>query len=182
VFQSGVVVLFLTRELQLNAATIGAVFAGLGVGGLVGAVVASPARHTLGLGVTILVCLGLWSVGYGGMAFIAPSPVAPLLAGMLLGAVGAINPVAGANVSTVRQSVTPHDLLGRVTAVASVGTATAITAGSFAGGIVADTIGLRPTLVIGGLLPFLGLLLLLISPVRRLRTLDGLEPGYAGAP
>jgi hypothetical protein len=59
----------------------------------------------------------LYVVSFG----IAPSPDAPVLAGVLLGAVGAINPIAGANISTVRQSVTPHDLLGRVTAVANVG-------------------------------------------------------------
>jgi MFS family permease len=181
VFQSGVVVLFFTRELHLEPATIGAVFAGLGIGGLLGALIASPARRALGLGSSILGCLGLWSVGYGGMAFIAPSPLAPLVAGLLLGAVGAINPIAGANVSTVRQSVTPRDLLGRVTAVANVGAATAITGGSFAGGLVADIIGLRPTLVIGGLLPLLGLICLLLSPVRRLRTLDTLQPLYMAA-
>ena len=100
---------------------------------------------------------------------------------MLLGAVGAINPIAGANISTVRQSVTPHQLLGRVTAIANVGAATAITAGSFAGGIVADNIGLRPTLVVGGLLPLLGLTWLLLSPVRGLRTLEALESQYEAA-
>ena len=181
VFQSGVVVLFLTRELRLEPAILGAVFAGLGIGGLIGALLAWPARRALGLGTTILACLGLWSAGYGGMAFIAQSPLAPVLAAMLLGAVGAINPIAGANISTVRQSVTPHQLLGRVTAIANVGAATAITAGSFAGGIVADNIGLRPTLVVGGLLPLLGLTWLLLSPVRGLRTLEALESQYEAA-
>jgi predicted MFS family arabinose efflux permease len=172
VFQSGVLVLFLTRELRLEPATQGAVFAGLGIGGLIGALFASPARRALGLGATILACLGLWSAGYGGLAFIAQSAAAPLLAATLLGAVGAINPIAGANISTLRQSVTPHQLLGRVTAVSSVGTAAAITLGSFAGGLIADRIGLRPTLLLGGLLPLLGLSWLVLSPVRQLRTLD----------
>jgi predicted MFS family arabinose efflux permease len=172
VFQSGVLVLFLTRELRLEAATIGAVFAGLGIGGLIGAVVATPARRGMGLGATILSCLGLWSVGYGGLALVAQSAFAPLAAGLLLGALGAINPIAGANVSTVRQVVTPSPLLGRVTAVASVGAAAAITAGSLVGGVLGETVGLRPALVIGGLLPLLGLLSVLGSPVRRLHALD----------
>jgi hypothetical protein len=52
-------------------------------------------------------------------------------------------------------------MLGRATAVMSVGGMTALTVGSFARGLVADTIGLRSTLVLGGLLPLLGLGLVL---------------------
>ncbi|MDT5118517.1 MAG: hypothetical protein QOE30_4256, partial [Mycobacterium sp.] len=172
VFQSGVVVLFLTREVGFAPAVLGGVFAGLGIGGLIGAALAGPATRAFGLGATILGCLGLWSVGYGGLAFINASPLAPVLVAILLGAVGAINPVAGANVSTVRQIVTPGHLLGRVTAVVSVGAMTALTAGSVAGGLIGDSIGLRPTLLLGGLLPLIGLIWVLFSPVRTLRSLD----------
>jgi hypothetical protein len=178
VFQSGLLVLFLTRELRLEPALLGAVFAGLGIGGLIGAVLAGPATRVLGLGATILTCLGLWSVGYGGLAVIPESPLAPAFAALLLGAVGAINPIAGASISTIRQLVTPHQLLGRVTAVINVGGITALTAGSFAGGLIADTLGLRATLVLGGLLPLLGLGWLLLSPIRRLRQLDSVEAQY----
>jgi MFS family permease len=83
--------------------------------------------------------------------------------------------------ATILGCVTPHNLLGRVTAVANVGAATAVTVGSFAGGLVADIIGLRPASLVGGLLPLLGLIWLLLSPVRRLRTLDILEPRCAAA-
>ncbi len=110
------------------------------------------------------------------MALIADSPVAPVLAAILLGAVGSINPIAGASSSTIRQLVTPRQLLGRVTAVINVGTMTALTAGSFAGGVIANGIGLGATLLLGGLLPLLGLGWLLLLPVRRQRRLDSLEP------
>jgi predicted MFS family arabinose efflux permease len=172
VFQSGVIVLFLTRELSFQPAVLGGVFAGLGIGGLIGAALTGPATRAVGIGTTILGCLGLWSVGYGGLAYISASPLAPVLAAILLGAVGAINPIAGANISTVRQIVTPDHLLGRVTAVVSVGSTTALTAGSLAGGLVGDSIGLRPALLLGGLLPLLGLVWVLLSPVRKLRQLD----------
>jgi len=137
-----------------------------------GAALTGPATRALGIGATILGCLGLWSVGYGGIGFISDSPLAPVLAGVLLGAVGTINPIAGANIATVRQIVTPDHMLGRVTAVMSVGGMTALTVGSFAGGLVADTIGLRSTLVLGGLLPLLGRGMVLVSPVRRLRRVE----------
>jgi predicted MFS family arabinose efflux permease len=115
------------------------------------------------------------------MALIPDSPVAPVLAAVLLGAVGAINPIAGASISTIRQLVTPHHVLGRVPAVINVGTMTALTAGSFAGGAIADGVGLRATLLLGGLLPLLGLGWLLLSPVRHLRRLDSLEAQYEGS-
>jgi MFS family permease len=172
VFQSGVLVLFFTRELSLQPAVLGGVFAGLGIDGVIGAALTGPATRALGIGTTILGCLGLWSVGYGGLAFVNASPLAPVLAAMLLGAVGAINPIAGANISTVRQMVTPDHLLGRVTSVVSVGSATALTAGSLAGGLLGDSVGLRPALLLGGLLPLLGLGWVMLSPVRKLRRLD----------
>lgn len=178
VYQSGILVLLLARELHFQPAVLGAVFAGLGIGGLIGAVISGTVTRLLGLGTTILACLGLWSVAYAGMALINESPVAPLFAAVLLGALGAINPIAGANISTVRQLVTPHHLLGRVTAVGNVGVMTALTAGSFAGGVIADTIGLRATLLLGGLLPLLALGWLLLSPIRRLGALDSVVAQY----
>jgi len=67
---------------------LGGIFASLGIGGLVGAVLAGPATRRLGLGATILGCLGLWAVDYGVLAFISAAPFAPIL----LGAVGATIP------------------------------------------------------------------------------------------
>lgn len=169
-----IVVLLLTRELHLDSATVGVVFAGLGVGGLIGAALAWPARRAFGMGPTILVCVGFWAVGYGRLAFIPESGFSAALAAILLGAVGAINPIAGANVA-IRQYVTPHPLPGRVIAVVTVGTAIAISVGAFAGGVIADSVGIRPTLLLGGILPLLGLGWVLLSPVRRLKTLEALE-------
>jgi len=76
----------------------------------------------------------------------------------------------------VRQAVTPDRLLGRVTAVVRVGAWTALTIGSLAGGILADHIGVRPTLLLGGLLPLLGCGVLLLSPIRQLRQLSSPLP------
>jgi len=171
-FQSGIIVLFLTRELHLTPAVLGGIFAGLGIGGLIGAALAVPVTRVLGLGSSILISLGLWGIGYGGLALVPESSVAPVLIAGLLGAVGAINPIAGANVSTIRQLVTPDHLLGRVTAVVNVGSMAALMAGSLGGGFLADHIGLRATLLLSGLLPLLGLAWLVLSPIRSLRQLE----------
>jgi MFS family permease len=171
-FSSGVVLLFLTRELHFEPAVLGVVISGLGIGGLIGAVLNGPVTRKLGPGLTIVGSLGMWAFGGGGLAFVPDSPLAPLLVGGLLGVLGAINPIAGATVATLRQAVTPDRLLGRVTAVVRVAVWGSIAVGALVGGVLAERIGLRATLFLGGLLPLLGLLWLAASPIRGLRSLD----------
>jgi len=65
----------------------------LGVGGLIGAALAGPATRAFGLGPSIIGSLGLWAVGYGGLALVPETPAAPLVAAILLAALGAINPL-----------------------------------------------------------------------------------------
>jgi hypothetical protein len=48
--------------------------------------------------------------------------------------------------------------------------------------VIADNIGLRATLVLGGVLPLLGLLSVLLSPVRQLRSLETLTVAHAQSP
>jgi MFS family permease len=167
-FGSNVALLYFSRELGFAPATIGLVLSGLGVGGLIGAALAGPATRQLGYAATILGSLLLWSVGFGGLAL----ALQPLHAAVLLGLVGAINPVAGANISTLRQTVTPDRLLGRVTATTRVGVWASIALGSALGGVLAEQIGLRATVLLSGVLPLLGFVWVLASPIRRLRSLD----------
>jgi hypothetical protein len=110
----------------------------------------------------------LWTIGFGGLAFVS----GPIEVAALLGLVGAINPIAGANVSTLRQSVTPDRLLGRVTAVTRVSVWTSMAIGAAAGGVLAEQIGLRQTVLLSGALPLLGFVWLMRSPIRGLRSLD----------
>ena len=112
----------------------------LGVGGLIGAAMSRPVTRTLGIGATILQCLVLWALGHGGLAFVSQATAVPILAGVLLRPLRAINPIAGANVSTVRQTVTPHGLLGGVMAVVNVGVMATMTVGAFVDDMLADNL------------------------------------------
>jgi predicted MFS family arabinose efflux permease len=93
-----------------------------------------------------------------------------------MGALGTINPISGAIATTLRQAVTPDRLQGRVVSVNRVAMWTAVAVGSFTGGVLADSLGIRMTAIVGGLLPLAGGVCVLLSPVRRLRRLDSLEP------
>jgi predicted MFS family arabinose efflux permease len=169
---AGIFLLFMSRDLSLEPAEIGAVFAGLGVGGLCGAAVAGVVTRAVGPGATLYGAMGIWGLAYGAMALVQPSAIAVPVLAVLMGAVGTINPIAGANSQTLRQAVTPDRLLGRVIAVGRVATWGGVALGAFAGGLLADVFGVRPIVMLGGLLPLAGALWLLLSPIRHIRRLD----------
>jgi predicted MFS family arabinose efflux permease len=174
--ESGIILLFLTRDIGLEPAAIGAIFSGLGIGGLLGAALAGVITRALGPGVTMLGGLVIWGLAFSAMALSPTSAAVVPFVAALLGAVGTINPVAGANLATLRQAVTPDRLLGRVMSVSRLATWGGVTIGALLGGIVAERIGLRATVLLSGLLPLIGAVWLLLSPVRRVRRLDSLEP------
>jgi predicted MFS family arabinose efflux permease len=117
----------------------------------------------------------IWGLAYGAMALVQPSSLAVPILAVLMGAVGTINPIAGANSQTLRQAVTPDALLGRVVAAGRVATWGGAAVGSFAGGLLAEAVGVRPTVMLGGLLPLAGAVWMLLSPVRNVSRLDSLE-------
>ncbi len=175
-FGSNVALLFMSRDLGFEPVTIGTVLSGLGIGGLIGAAVAGPLTKSLGPGLTIAGSLAIWALGFGGLALVYESASAPLAAAVLMGLVGTINPIAGANVSTLRQALTPDRLLGRVTAVVRVATWGSIAVGALVGGVLAEAVGVRQTVLLSGVLPLIGFVWVALSPVRGLRRLDFASP------
>jgi hypothetical protein len=70
---------------------------------------------------------------------------------------------------SLRQTITPDHVLGRVNASVRAGGLAAMLVGSLAGGILGGALGLRPTLAIGACGTILGAVWLALSPVRSLR-------------
>jgi hypothetical protein len=71
---------------------------------------------------------------------------------------------------SLRQSVTPQHLLGRVNASSQLLVAGVGPLGAILGGMLADTIGVRETLFVAALGPFIGCLWILFSPLRGLKS------------
>jgi predicted MFS family arabinose efflux permease len=181
-FGSSLYVLYATRELGLEPAALGGIMAGLGVGGLLGAAMAGPVTRRWGIGATFLGAQLLWGGSYLGVAVVAgPPPVAAIWLGTAFAITGMINPIAGANATTLRQAVVSDHLQGRVTANARVVLWTCVTAGAIAGGALAERIGIRSTIAISGTLPILGFLWLLSSPVRLLHQVPSSSTGRVAA-
>ncbi len=165
--------LYVTRELGLAPSALGAIFALGGSGGIVGAVLAEQAARRIGVGPAIVT--GVLLIGIGDavipLASFFPTMAGPLLAAAELVVVfGATT--FGVNQASLLQAIVPDRLRGRVNATMRVTGGAAGTLGPLAGGIVATAIGLRPLFLIAGPCTAIAGILLLRSPVWRVRTLS----------
>jgi len=132
----------------------------------------------LGVGPVIVLGLGLTACAWQAFGFVGGSPrMATLLLGaaMLVFDFGAV--LYGITYLSLRQSITPDRLMGRMTATMRFLTVAAAPLGSLAGGALATGIGLRATLlVVGGLGIALALVATAWSPVRTHRQLPRAVP------
>jgi MFS family permease len=175
---SAVVLVFASRTLGLSAGTIGLALGVGALGGVAGALAAGPVGRRIGAGRTIAV---------GAVLFTLPLALLSLARGDGLAAtavLAGVEAVSGFGVmlfdvhlNSVQTVVTPDAVRGRV-----VGAFTTVNygirpVGAVLGGVLADLVGVRPTLVIGGLGGALAVLWMLGTPLARVRTVDELRPG-----
>jgi Na+/melibiose symporter-like transporter len=162
--------LYAIRVLGLSTATLGLVVACGGIGGLLGAGVVGPFTRRFGIGPTIVGALLIDAVA-SGLTWLAggllPLAVPLLVASQLVGD-GAMT-VALIAERSLRQTIMPSRLLGRVNASMNVLSEGIGTLGLLAGGVLAETIGLRPTAGVAVLGITISALVLLVSPLRRQR-------------
>ncbi len=175
---SAVVLVFASRTLGLSAGTIGVALGVGAVGGVAGALAAAPVARRIGTGRTIAV---------GALLFTLPMAALALAGGSRLSAaavLACVEAVSGfgvmlfdVNLNAVQAVVTPDAARGRV-----VGAFTTINygirpVGAVVGGLLADLVGVRPTLVIGGVGGALAVLWLLRTPLVRVASIDDLAAG-----
>lgn len=167
-----VLVLYATSELGIGPGAIGIILAVASSGALLGALLAAPLARRFGVGRTIL---GSMMVACSGPLLIplASGPraqiVAMLLAALFLDGFGCA--VSNVHVVSLRQTVTPDNMLGRMNASYRTLIYGTIPLGALLGGALGEAIGLRPTLLVSaiGLLPALAWVWW--SPVRGLRSM-----------
>jgi MFS family permease len=170
-FQTAILV-FMTQQLDLSAAWVGAVLAAQGVGFLVGAAVSPRAGRRIGIG-TVLIASSV--TGGFGMVVVAGAIVLPG-SGAFLPAVGAFCVGSGMGLFNlqsiaVRQAVTPAGLLGRVNAAVKLASYTAMAIGAFLGGYFSTLTTPTLVIVISGAGSLLATLVLLSQPSREMRDL-----------
>ena len=109
----------------------------------------------------------------GGVVQALVVAVALLVAQQLVGDGGAT--VFEINQVSLRQSVTPERMLGRVNAAIRLTSLAAMLVGSLIGGVMGETVGLRPTLIAGAGATFAAALWVILSPVRGVRDVPVVE-------
>ena len=168
-----VYLVYAVRELRLEPAVIGLIFALGNIGALVGAVLSGRIPHWIGVGPAIV-----GSIVVGGPATLL-IPLAPrdnpapfLVAAGVIGAFSGV--VYNVNQVSLRQAITPDRLQGRLNATMRFLVWGTIPIGSLIGGVLATVIGLAPTIWIGAVGSLLPILPILFSPVRSLQTIPEL--------
>jgi MFS family permease len=164
--------LYAIGPLGLSPGLIGVVIGGGAIGGFLGALVAGPLARRLGIGRAMIA-----------MSFVACSTVVaiPLVSGsqqlvavVLVGVFfvqGLGVGVTNVHFVSLRQAITPADLLGRMNASYRTISFGAIPLGALLGGSLGQSVGLRSALLLGAVGLLVTPLLVLFSPVRTVRDL-----------
>ena len=161
----------LTRELRLEPAPIGVLFALGGISSLVGALWAERIVRRWGLGPTMVLGLTLSSASLLCVP-LASGPLPLILA--LVGAQQLFDAPATVyeiHETSLIQASAPDHLLGRVTASLRCVEWAAMLAGALLGGLLGEVIGPRATMFVGALGTLPTVLWLIASPVRQLRAM-----------
>jgi MFS family permease len=166
---AAVFAIYVIREVRLSAALFGLALALSSVGFVVGSGVAPKIERRAGIGSMIVIGLLLVAVSpytmvIANRAF--PDPVNVVLLAMpgWIGGLGGIVQFVG--LSTLRQSITPDAVLGRVFASASVAGRLMTLAGALTGGFLGEAIGLRPTIAVSAVAYAVPFFYSLVSPLR----------------
>jgi MFS family permease len=176
-----VYLVFLVRELGLTPEAIGITVAIGGIGTIVGAATAQQVGERLGIGRSLILACLLFVVATLLVAAAPPSLPIPflILSGLIQGpAVMQIN----VNGLSLRQAVTPDELLGRVNATGRWIAWGTIPLGAVIGGVLGTTIGLRETIAISSIGGLVAAGFIAASPLRSLRRIPALADAPAAKP
>ena len=166
-----VLLVFARRDLHLSPLAIGLAFTLSNVGPLLAAFNANRISSRLGVGRTIIA-----SAVIGGPMFLV-IPFAPegnaaltfIIPAFIIG--GLSNVIYNVTQVSLRQAITPERIQGRMNSVMRFIVWGTIPLGSLIGGILASKIGVKETLIVGGIGSCLPFLPVLFSPVRNVKAM-----------
>jgi MFS family permease len=176
-----VVLLYLNRELGFGPGVLGMIFAVGGVTSLFGALAAGPATRRFGIGPALL--LGHLFTGVGTLFLVAAGDASALAVVLLVANQCITDPaatIADITSTSLRQSVAPAHVLGRVNASIRFISLLMTLLFTLVAGVLVGVIGLRGVIVLGAALNFLPAVWILCSPVRAIRDAAPPEPIRAG--
>ncbi len=167
--------------LALTPAEVGLIGGAGGAGVLLGALLSSKVAAWLGVGRAIVSSI-LLGAGFGlllPLASLAPRPVAVVLlgAGFFLSSIA--NVIYNVNQVSLRQAITPDQMLGRMNATMRFLVWGTIPIGSLIGAGLAEVAGVTVTVWVGAVLGLLAFLPAFFSPLRTLKRIPTPEEAAA---
>ena len=157
-------------------AVYGLLLGALGVGRLVGSLVA-PYLEGVAYGRLLLVGHSLGACCWVAAVFAPSTPLTVLLFGLAWVPAGA----SGVLTSTLNQTAFPADLLGRVSSVKGTASGATLPLGSLVGGLVAEVLGATTTMALAAFgFGFTGLYVLARPRLRRLPAVANADPAAFG--
>lgn len=166
---STVYTLYVLRELGLAPGPLGLIYAVGGISALIGSLLAPRLNRRLGIGRSMALGLVLGAIGTALLPLARGLGAASwtlLVAQQLIGDGGLI--VFEIDALSLRQSITPAPMLGRVNGGVRVAALGATLLGSVLGGVLGQTVGLPLTLAVGAITMAIAALAILGSPVWRM--------------
>lgn len=160
----GVLMFFLLSTLHLNAAQISYNYAFLGLGGLVGSIIAVPLERYFRRGVIIPTLLIVGTCGFL-YALVTRFWLGP---GIAFGIVAICNVAWNTLVASIRQETVPSDMLGRVLGFSRVFTRLAMPLGTMVGSLVSNSISPVAVFAIAAVSKGVEVSIALWSPIRKL--------------
>ncbi len=161
-------VLYIVQVLHLGAFFFGIMFSIASTSALVGSLFNAWITRKLGIGRTIL--LSAFTLALGWLLIpLAGGPLPVTIAIIVMGSLlfGISNTLFNVNTQSLRQQITPNELLGRVGACMQfIGEGT-LPIGALIGGVLGQALGLRTTFIIACCGLFLAFLWTFFSPVRK---------------
>jgi MFS family permease len=164
-----VLLVFARRELHLSPAAIGLVFTLSNVGPLIAAFNANRISERFGVGNTIIASAVIGGPMFLVVPFVPEGNAALAWLVPTFVVAGFTNVIYNVTQISLRQAITPERIQGRMNSVMRFIVWGTIPLGALVGGILASRIGLKETLIIGGVGSCLPFLPVLFSPVRHIR-------------
>ncbi len=167
------VVLFASRTLGLSPGVLGLAFGVGAIGGVLGAVIATPLAARFGVGRMAVLGAILFPAPIAAMAFAGgPPPAAAAVLAVAEFFSGAGVMLLDINLMAIQTAATADAVRSRVAGVFGSINYGVRPLGAVAGGLLGDHLGVRPTLVVAGIGGALCFLWLLPSAIPSFRTVD----------
>lgn len=164
--------LYALRELGFSPSLLGFIYATGAIGGLLGSALATVLMKRFHLGIVICATFTLGSVPFLLLSAVTgPHSVVLMVCVTVFFLVRTALGIYTVVSISLRQAVTPHSMMGRVSASTRVLTYGATTFGALVSGFLGAAIGLRSSLLVAGCGFIVALLPIFFSPLLRLKAM-----------